>query len=209
VAGCGGCPAPDLTYDPGVDSLVERVEQIANLTTDTATTSFVDLGDQCASSGPARPFRPPVRASTRPAAALPRGRRAVDCISIGDFARPRVQFMLSSASPGTGATRDAAADTDPRRNHPRCIVQPGCGDGVVGFGEACDGASDAACPAAAPTASAPVHERRAGDREECDWSDDSACQAGVERLYLRSLRCDEWPCVSGREHDGDVLGERR
>jgi hypothetical protein len=177
-----GCPAPDGTFDAGFDSLVARVEQVANLTTATASAQFADLdGDGCAfagtSAGPVATAGTCLEVIGGSLTLVATG--AGGAQTIGDIVSSlRVPLTISSPATGGGEVCGTVPPTPIRGGTAvRCSVPPGCGDGIVGVGEECDGPSDASCPGGCRgdcrCAQCMNDVVEAG--EDCDWSDDEAC----------------------------------
>jgi len=177
-----GCPAPDGTYDAGLDSLVARVEQVANLTTAAASAQFADLdGDGCAFAGTS------AGALATSGACLDLSGGSLTLVataagsaeSAGDtLSSLRAAFTISSPSTAEGGGCGAAPPTPiGGGTASRCILPPGCGDGVVGEGEECDGLSDASCPGGCrgDCRCANCMNDVLEPGEQCDWYDDDAC----------------------------------
>lgn len=90
----------------------------------------------------------------------------------------RAPFRLSAASAATGALCATPPPTPiGGGTATRCNVPTGCGDGMVGAGEQCDGASDASCPGGCrgDCRCATCMNDVAEPGEACDWADDDAC----------------------------------
>jgi hypothetical protein len=108
-----GCPTPDGTYDAGFDSLVARVEQVANLTTATGSARFADLdGDGCAfagtSAGPLATAGTCLEVSGGSLTLVATAPGSVQTVG-GIVSSLRVPFTISSPSTAGGEGRAAAS----------------------------------------------------------------------------------------------------
>jgi hypothetical protein len=176
----GGCPAPDGTYDAGSDSLIARVELVANLSTAMVSARFADLdGDGCAGAigGSLAGSGTCLDVSGRSLTLF--GSAPGSTPATGDFVSSlRVPLTISERAAAEGVQ---CGDPPPipigGGTATLCSVPAGCGDGIVGQGEQCDGANDAACPGGCrgDCVCATCMNDVAEAGEACDWSDDAAC----------------------------------